>query len=69
MGTQNQTPNTQKPGSGAQPRDPKSEQRAKGKDAGNVPRTDDDVIDESNQGTREDAAGTDVRTDTGRGTS
>ena len=58
MGTQNQTP-----GSQSQP-DRKSAKRPqqKGQDAGNVPRSEDDVMDQASQeGTREDAAGTQSR--------
>lgn len=57
MGTQNQ-PGGQKDDT---QRDPNMRQTTKAKEAGNVPRSDDDVADESSQGTREDAAGSDVR--------
>jgi hypothetical protein len=69
MGTQNQTPDqsqqpgTRQPGgqSDDQQRDPQSKRTTKAKDAGNVPRSDDDVADEANQGTREDGTGSNVR--------
>ena len=65
MGTQTQNPGSQtqqpnRPAGGQdEQRDRENDPRrtAKGKDAGNVPRSDDDVADEENQGTREDAAG------------
>ena len=67
MGTQNQTPNSQTqqpnrsgtPGKGDMERQGGSKRSQKGQDAGNVARSDDDVLDEaSREGTREDAAGT-----------
>jgi hypothetical protein len=72
MGTQNQTPNskTQQPGKrqpgtpgGDKQPDPRSgsKRATKGKDAGNVPRSDDDMAGEADQGTREDGAGSSVR--------
>jgi hypothetical protein len=60
MGNQHQTPNspTQQPGT-RQPADDQQSKRAKSKekDAGNVPKSDDDVMDEASEGTREDGAG------------
>jgi hypothetical protein len=70
MGTQSQTPNSQtqqpkRPGSAdqdeRQDRQAETQRTAKGKDAGNVPRSEDDVTEESDEGTREDAAGSNVR--------
>jgi hypothetical protein len=66
MGTQNQTPDsqTQQPnrsgtGKDEMQRQGGSKKGQKGQDAGNVARSDDDVLDEaSSEGTREDAAGT-----------
>lgn len=57
MGTQNQ------PGGQTddKQRDPNMKQPPKAKEAGNVPRSDDDVADESSQGTREDATGSNVQ--------
>ena len=69
MGTQNQTPNSRerqpgagqpKPGQDTQP-DPRRGRGTKAKDAGNVPRSDDDVAGEGSEGTREDDAGSNVR--------
>ena len=67
MGTQNQTPNSpgqQQPGK-PQPgmTDAEREQKSKrtAKDTANPPHDDDDVADEGNQGTREDAAGSNDR--------
>jgi hypothetical protein len=59
MGTQNQTPNsqTQQPGQRQPNEDPKSKRSMKEKDAGNVPQSDDDIMDEASEGTREDGAG------------
>jgi hypothetical protein len=58
MGTQNQTPNSQQPGKRPPAEDPKGTRaKEKEKDAGNVPQSDDDVMDEASQGTREDATG------------
>lgn len=63
MGSHNQTPNSQtrrpKTPPGSERHNPRSERAAhsKDKDAGNVPRSDDDVASESNQGTREDELG------------
>jgi hypothetical protein len=59
MGTQQQTPNSQTPQRQDAQRDPKSSRKEK--DAGNVPHSDDDVAGEANQGTREDAAGSNAR--------
>lgn len=66
MGTQNQTPNSQSQQPGQRPsgtqdqeRDQKSKRTAK--DTATPPRSDDDVADEGNQGTREDAAGSNVK--------
>jgi hypothetical protein len=75
MGTQNQTPSSQpqqpgtrQPGSSGQDEqrpDPRSDRSAKAsskaKEAGNVPRSDDDLTDEGTEGTREDDADSDVR--------
>ena len=62
MGTQNQTPGSQpqekRPSGMASEhghRDPKPGRDPKAKDAGNVPRSDDDVADESNQGSDNEA--------------
>lgn len=70
MGTQNQTPNAQgrppgarqpaKPGQDAS-RDAKPGRGTQAKDAGNVPRSDDDVGSDQDQGTREDGAGSNTR--------
>ena len=64
MGTQNQTPGSQpqdkrhsgKAGEQGQ-RNPQAGQPSKGKDAGNVPRSDDDVASGSGQGSRKDTGG------------
>jgi len=66
MGTQHQTPDsqTQQPGTrqpASSDEQRKSERTAKTKDAGNVPRSDDDVVSEGDQGTREDGSGGKVR--------
>jgi hypothetical protein len=64
MGTQNQTPGsrTQQQGQGGSKQ---NQQNQKGQDAGNVARTDDDLLDEaSSEGTREDATGTKSRSST-----
>lgn len=68
MGNQQQTPNpqTQQPGTrqqsgGGEQRNRKSERTVKTKDGGNVPRSDDDLVSEGNQGTREDGAGSNIR--------
>ena len=64
MRYQQQTPNpqTQQPGTrqqsgGGDQRSRKSERTAKTKDSGYVPRSEDDLVSEGNQGTREDGAG------------
>ena len=68
MGTQNQTPTSQTPdkhhsgmaGEQAQ-RDPRANPGSKGKDAGNVPHSDDDVAGETPQGSRQDSGGSSGR--------
>src|SRR5262249_32113789 len=67
MGTQDQNPNsqTQQPGT-RQPGNPGEDEQskrrsAKDKDTGNVPRSDDDVMDDEAEGTREDGAGSKSR--------
>jgi hypothetical protein len=61
MGNQPQTPqpqSQQQPGTRQPKEDPKSKRAtSKEKDAGNVPQSDDDVIDEGSEGSREDATG------------
>jgi hypothetical protein len=70
MGTQNQNPSSQpqQPGTrqpGAEQNEERPDRSPKGstkaKDAGNVPRSDDELTDEGNEGTREDGAGSNVR--------
>jgi hypothetical protein len=68
MGTQNQPPNsprqpsgTRQPGGSGQNEQQRDPKRTKAKDTGNVPRSDDDLMDEENQGTREDGAGSNAR--------
>jgi hypothetical protein len=60
MGNQQHTPNSQTQQPGTRQPSGAGEQRkrkVKAKDSGNVPRSDDDVVSEGNQGTREDGAG------------
>jgi hypothetical protein len=60
MGTQTQNPGQQPQQPGRRDRQSEDQRQTKGKDAGNVPRNDDEAIDDSSEeGTREDATGRD----------
>jgi hypothetical protein len=63
MGTQNQTPGSQTQQPGKQQPGMQDDQKSKrtAKDTATPPRSDDDVADEGNQGTREDATGSNSR--------
>lgn len=62
MGTQSQTPGSQNQQPSRGKREKQGNTQQGGQDAGSIPRSDDDMVDEeaAQEGTREDAAGSNV---------